>query len=69
MYIEKTDLEKLLLIANSYFSCYCETFDHYVMSNEEIEEIEDTVEKELAKDLKETDEFLYKIGKLLEEEL
>lgn len=60
-------MEKVLDIANSYVDTYCEFCNEYVLADDEIEEIEDEEEKERAKDLKETDDFLKKAATFFEE--
>lgn len=60
-------IEKLLNIANSYLDSYCDIYDEYVLDDEEIEKIEDEDERDRAKDLKETDDFLKKAATFLEE--
>ena len=60
-------IEKLLNIANDYVNYYCELHDVRVLSYDEIEEIDDEVEKEEAKDLKETDDFLNSVATYIEE--
>jgi len=60
-------MEKLLNITNSYVDSYCETYDEYVLNEDEIAEIEDEEERERAKDLKETDDFLMKVAIYIEE--
>lgn len=60
-------MEKLLNITNSYVDSYCETYDEYVLNDDEIAEIEDEEERERAKDLKETDNFLKKVATYIEE--
>lgn len=60
-------IEKLLDIANSYVDSYCDTYDEYVLDDNEIEEIEDEEDRERARELKETDDFLKKAATFLEE--
>lgn len=60
-------MTRLLEISNTYLDCYCEIYDEYVLSDKEIEEIEDEDERERAKDLKETDDFLKKAATFIEE--
>ena len=60
-------LTKLLEITNSYVDDYCETHDEYVLSDEEINDIEDEEERDRAIDLKETDDFLEEVATYIEE--
>lgn len=60
-------MEKLLNITDSYVDSYCETYDEYVLNDDEIAEIEDEEERERAKDLKETDNFLKKVATYIKE--
>lgn len=60
-------MTKLLNIADTYLGYYCENFDEYVLSEEDIEEIEDEEEKEKAIDLKETDDFLKRANEFIKE--
>lgn len=60
-------LEKLLDISNSLLNDYCDVYDEYVLSNEEIEMKEDEEERERAIDLKETNDFLYEVGAFIQE--
>lgn len=60
-------IEKLMDIANSYVDSYCDTYDEYVLDDDEIEEIEDEEDRESARELKETDDFLKKAAAFLEE--
>jgi len=60
-------MEKLLNIADTYLECYCENFDEYVLKNEEIEHIDNQEEKERARNLKETDDFLRKVELYIKE--
>lgn len=66
--IERKKLKRLLDIANNYFDDYCENFDEYVLNDNEIKEIEDEEEKEKAINLKETNDFLNEIAKILKNE-
>lgn len=60
-------MTKLLNISNSYLEFYCENFDEYVLSEEDIKNIEDEEERERAIELKETDTFLKKVSKFIKE--
>ncbi len=60
-------MTELLGIADMYLTSYCEITDEYVLSDEEIKEIEDEEEKEKAIDLKEADDFLKEAAIFIEE--
>lgn len=66
--IKKEDLEKLLNIADTYLTCYCETYDRYILDEEEIKLLEDEEEIEIQKDLRETENFLNKINDIIKKE-
>jgi len=60
-------LENLLNIADHYFTEYCELKDEYVLSDKELENIEDEEEREYAEALRNTDDYFKKVAKYIEE--
>lgn len=60
-------MTKLLNISNNYLELYCENFDEYVLSEEEIKNIDDEEERKRAIELKETDTFLKKVSNFIKE--
>lgn len=60
-------MKKVLNIAETYLTNYCETFDEYVLSDEDISKIEDKEEKENALELKEADNILNEAQVILQE--
>lgn len=60
-------IEELLDIANYYMNAYCESNDENVLSEDEIEQIEDEDEKKRATELKQADDFVKMTSKLIKE--
>ena len=60
-------MKKVLNIAETYLTNYCETFGEYVLSDEDIEKIEDKEEKENALEVKEADNILNEAQVILKE--
>lgn len=59
-------IDKLLQISNCYMECYCETYDEWVQSDDDIKRIEDEEDRDKAIELKENSDYLYYAAEFLE---
>lgn len=60
-------MTKLLDIASTYFDCYLDVYHIHILTDEEIELLDDEEEKTIAIDLKQTDDFLEGAKNLVED--
>ena len=60
-------MTKLLDIASTYFDCYLDVYYEEILTDEEIELLDDEEEKTIAIDLKQTDDFLEGAKNLVED--
>ena len=60
-------LKNAIETANNILTNYCEFLDTYILTNEEIEMIEDEEEKAEAKEMKRIDKLFEKASKILED--
>ena len=62
-------LERTLKMADGYFDAFCEVTDSHVLSQEEIDLLEDEQQKEEAQEALEFDELLKKSQEIIEKHI
>lgn len=59
-------LAKALLLADQYFTGYCEFVDTNILTQEDIDEMDDEIEQEQAQELKDYSDLLFQAQQIVE---